>query len=163
MLGDIVGGIVGGALSYKGARDANRMNQKMAREQMGFQERMSNTSYQRMVADLEAAGLNPMLAYMQGGSSTPAGASANMQNELSSSVTSAADAMRAKAELKNLQAQNKKLTAETNLTNTHNRLARTELPAKILDEELYSSKAGPFWRSLERVLEYFKLGKHIGR
>jgi len=45
-----------------------------AAREMGFQERMSNTSYQRAVQDLNSAGLNPMLSLMKGGASTPNGA-----------------------------------------------------------------------------------------
>lgn len=38
-----------------------------------FQENMSNTSWQRGVKDMEAAGINPMFAISQGGASTPSG------------------------------------------------------------------------------------------
>jgi len=41
--------------------------------QMNFQTAMSNTQYQRAMADMKAAGLNPMLAYQQGGAGTPSG------------------------------------------------------------------------------------------
>lgn len=67
------------AQSARNTASANQANLQIAREQMQFQDRMSSSAYQRAMADMKQAGLNPILAYQQGGASTPSGASATMQ------------------------------------------------------------------------------------
>lgn len=54
-------------------REANEFNAEQARLNREWQEHMSSTAYQRGMQDLKKAGLNPILAYTQGGASTPAG------------------------------------------------------------------------------------------
>lgn len=59
------------------AREAMAFEADQAQLNRDFQERMSNTAYQRARDDLEAAGFNPILAVSQGGASTPAGSTAS--------------------------------------------------------------------------------------
>lgn len=81
-----IGSLIGGLFGSHSQSHANRTNREIAREQMAFQERMSNSAYQRAVADLRKAGLNPALAYQQGGATSPAGASAHMEPEVSAAA-----------------------------------------------------------------------------
>lgn len=116
----IAAAAVSAAGSYFGAKSQQDASQEMAREQMAFQERMSNTAHQREVDDLRRAGLNPILSTRHGGASTPSGAMGTATDQLGSSVrsgvSSAVQTARIEAELDNLEAQNRKLNAETTKT-----------------------------------------------
>lgn len=68
------------AQSAENTAAANATSLQSAREQMQFQERMSNSAYQRAMADMKQAGLNPMLAFSQGGASSPGGTSITAQS-----------------------------------------------------------------------------------
>lgn len=98
---NFLGTLGGAALGFYGQHRANKQAQVNAREQMQFQERMSSTAYQRATADMSAAGINPMLAYKQGGASSPSGAASTPQNEFSQAL----DARKQMAEVRNIDAQ----------------------------------------------------------
>lgn len=70
----VIGGLLANRSSSKAQETANQTNVNLNEENRAWMENLSNTSYQRAVKDMSAAGLNPMLAYSQGGASTPSSA-----------------------------------------------------------------------------------------
>lgn len=113
MLDAILGSIgsIGSSLIGASAQDrANTANITSAREQMAFQGKMSNTSYQRATADMRAAGINPMLAYMKGGADSPSGAAGSSQgftpeNPLAAVITTSLAAKQNESLLKTNESQ----------------------------------------------------------
>lgn len=137
----MIGQIIAAGAAYLGQSEANRNNRDIAnqanafnaaqtKEQMAFQERMSNTAHQRQIKDLEAAGLNPLLSATSGAAS-PSGASASaqtatMQDELGGAATSALDAYRASLEAKKLAQELRNMKADE-----ENTFAATETAKKL--------------------------------
>lgn len=134
-----IGNLAGGLLQQQGANAQNAMSwqqmqlqqqfaDQQAQKQMDFQERMSSTAYQRSMADMRAAGLNPILAYKQGGASSPGGAMGsaggasfeNAMEGLGEGVSSASQAAHRAMELSSMKADiaNKESTTDLNKANT---------------------------------------------
>lgn len=118
-------------------------NASEAQKARDYATQMANTSYQRAVGDLKAAGLNPMLAYTNGGATTPNAAAANAgaasgsrassgQGSASSvapmlnSFNAFQNSANAIADLMNKAEQNQLLKAQTNESDERANLTRAQ-------------------------------------
>lgn len=109
-------GIIDFAKDQYGANRDYGHTREIMDSQNQFAEAMSNTSYQRAVTDMEAAGLNPMLAYSQGGAHSPGGQQApvfNRGNSSAGSIHSAAQVQQLRAETELAKAKTENVRVET--------------------------------------------------
>ena len=121
-----VSSAVGSVLGYFGQKDTNVASAEIARDTTAanmaesqrnrdFQERLSNSAYQRQVEDMKSAGLNPMLAYIKGGgASSPVGSTGQAVNaQYTSPIQGAVSSRLTSAQAAKTEAEKPKVEAET--------------------------------------------------
>lgn len=164
----LAGDIVGGLFGQSGQEKANRMNLQIAKENRQFQERMSSTAYQRATKDLEASGLNRILA-LGSAASSPSGAMATMQNPkaalaegIKSGVSSALQGKRLNTELQVMAAQENQIKKAADKAHYEGQLARQTAMIRRneriisdrlteMDKNIYDSEMGGIVRSMQLV------------
>lgn len=136
-MGAAVGMGLGGMFSEQaGAEAANAQNIQMMESQMNFQKRMSDTAHQREVADLKAAGLNPILS-VNAGASSPQGASATMQNTMSGFAASAREIVAMKQQMDRQKAETQLMKSQTHKNVVDAEVAKKGIPEAEMKNDAY--------------------------
>ena len=141
-LNQVTGGSLGDYLPGVGdarAQDkANEINIAQAELNRKFQERMSNTAYQRAMDDMKKAGLNPILAYNQGGASVPTGSTATAAAASKTGLTGAA--LQAYTGISSARAQAQQVQSQTELNETSKVLTAANTAKAVNEAQLIREK-----------------------
>ena len=134
-------GLALGALgTVVGSGISSAVAKRSADKQMGFQERMSGTAHQREVADLRAAGLNPILSATGGpGAATPPGASFTPP-DFGNIVRNAISSAKAGKEIENMNLTNENLRAMGDQIRLQNQGIGISNARGVLDNKLLEAR-----------------------
>lgn len=148
--------MTGAALTYAGAHEANEINREIAREQMGFQHEENAQQYQRTIADMEAAGINPNAIYSLGVHGSSPGASAQVGNEYAQAVHSA-------VALKQAQADIQKTRAETLLNSELARQVAFDISKTQAETDLKAHKVKQIISDIDAKTPLAAFGRFAGK
>lgn len=182
----ITASIVGGGISagggILGTMLSNQASSAQAQRQMDFQERMSSTAHQREMADLKAAGLNPILTALGSGSSTPSGAQGSVGDLGAGISTGVNTAMGIRSMSKDLdlkdaqidnihddstlkaQQQGKTIAESRNLQEeTKGKVLQNKLTAETLPSLVKKAKATGDWAQVNEFMNAMKTGSSTAK
>lgn len=139
-----------------------QLNRTFSADQAGiqrdYQTEMANTVWQRGVTDMKAAGLNPMLAYSQGGAPAPQGAMGQSSAATAGAPGNQVNPYAAAGATAGQWAQIEKTQADTRLTNAQ----ADELESTLIDDQGNTKHGkGPGWNSLKAAQMNAETGRIV--
>lgn len=149
-MGGLIEAVASGGMSLVGSAYQAHQNSKESRYNRRFQERMSNTANQRAADDLEAAGLNRVLALGQP-ASTPSGAQSSITApDLGSAIDTGISASSAKQQIRQSKAATA-LTAAQELTEAEKK-KQTEASTRLTNEQARLTSAQASEAEFKKIL-----------
>jgi len=168
--------IFGSLLAYQGTQDTNAANREIAQQNNAWSAEQFASRYQTSVKDMQAAGLNPMLAYSQGGGSPPTAQQVQFQNPMASAQQafhqgaerdvmkqniekSKQDVTQSEEQIRNLKAQNLLIEQQANLASSQARVADAQATKALMETPRVSVEKAKLLADTNTALEQPKFIK----